>query len=602
MIREWTGKEFDPQREEAQLSALITSFLAAPPEDEKSYRNLLRQYPKGGGGFYAKADLIAGFRAYQNQYAWGVTEQQFLSALKMKPTRTQSGVAPITVLTKPFPCPGQCIFCPNDVRMPKSYLSEEPGALQAAHNRFDPYAQTWNRILSFYRMGHPIEKIEFIILGGTWSSYPRPYQVYFITRCFEAMNDFGATEHPTHYEVPAQNRPDFFDLALLETESPEPNSAINAYNRAVGEHLRYHHDGRLMAAHETADWERLDAAHRANESARCRVVGLVVETRPDHVDADEVLHLRRLGATKLQIGLQSMNDEILTANRRGHDVAANRRAVCLIRQAGFKIHAHWMANLFGATPESDVRDFAELYNDPSICPDELKLYPCSLIPKTELMSHFEAGRWQPYSREQLLELLCTLMPQAPVYTRLSRVIRDIPSIAIHAGNQETNFREVAERTMTARGLVVQDIRAREVRRGVVANTAIELRHFHYDTDVSAEIFISFETDDALLGFCRLSLPTAEPITDELSDTAMIREVHVYGQSLTLGANAGEHAQHRGLGTALVEEAVRLATDAGYAHLAVISAIGTRPYYRRLKFVDGDLYMHRTLSTDGRLTP
>ena len=300
-----------------------------------------------------------------------------------------------------------------------------------------------------------------------------------------------------------------------------------------------------MARHEQAAWSDLDAAHVDNESARCRVVGLVIETRPDEITPDEVLHIRRLGATKIQIGIQSLSDEILTQNRRGHDVATSRKAVSIIRQAGFKIHAHWMANLYGATVESDATDFVRLFDEPAIRPDELKLYPCALIPKTELMNHYEADRWQPYTRDELLELLCTVMPKAPRYCRLSRVIRDIPSIAIHAGNQETNFREVAERTMKARNIVVRDIRAREVKAAQIVEGETQLRVERYETTVSSEFFLSYEADDRLLGFCRLSFPTVDPITPELAGRAIIREVHVYGQSLGLGRQSGPHAQHRG---------------------------------------------------------
>ena len=409
------------------------------------------------------------------------------------------------------------------------------------------------------------------------------------------MNDFGATHHPTRRIPETTHRPDFFDLALLEDNTPEPGATINVYNHTVGQHLRSKLDGQLLAEHEDAEWSRIEHAQRRNETARCRVVGLVIETRPDMVSEDEVIHLRRLGATKIQIGIQSMSDDILTQNRRGHDVETSRRALQLLRRAGFKIHAHWMANLFGATIESDRIDFQRLFGDPSICPDELKLYPCALIPKTELMSHYEAGRWTPYTRDELLELLCAIMPKAPVYCRLSRVIRDIPSIAIHAGNQETNFREVVERTLAARQIKLRDIRAREVKRRRVAARDVELREFKYETTVSVEYFLSFETADALLGFCRLSLPTNEAFVDELENTAMIREVHVYGQSLEIGHATGDDAQHKGLGRRLIERATELATEAGYDNLAVISSVGTRAYYRRLNFHDGILYQHRTLT-------
>ena len=591
---DWGRFEYDPRPHAEALRALVTAFLQARPSDDKGWRSLLRQHPRPGGGFFSKAQIIAGYRHLAPTMNWAISEATFLDLLKMKPTRTQSGVAPVTVLTKPFPCPGQCIFCPNDVRMPKSYLSDEPGAQRAALNRFDPYAQTWNRLLAFHRMGHPVDKIELIILGGTWTAYPRGYQIYFVARCFQAVNDFDAAENPAPYHADADGRPDFQDLPTLPVLAPDESESLNLYNHTVGAHLRAQHGGQLLASHQSADWPTLEAEHRVNETAPHRVVGLVIETRPDEITADEVLALRRLGATKLQIGIQSLSDSILSLNRRGHDVDTTRRALSLIRRAGFKIHAHWMANLYGATVESDIHDFEQLFSDPAVKPDELKLYPCSLIPHTPLMTHFEAGRWRPYTRAELLELLCAVMPHAPRYCRLSRVIRDIPSTHIHEGNHETNFREVAEARLAADGVRLQEIRAREIRLQTLTDDPPTLRDHRYETRVSVEHFLSFETDAALLGFTRLALPTSPPLTPELSGAAMIREVHVYGQSLGLGQASGARAQHRGLGSALVEHAAQRALEAGFERLAVISAIGTRVYYRRLGFVDEGLYLVRNL--------
>jgi elongator complex protein 3 len=210
------------------------------------------------------------------------------------------------------------------------------------------------------------------------------------------------------------------------------------------------------------------------------------------------------------------------------------------------------------------------------------------------MTYFESGAWRPYERDELLHLLCEVMPQTPLYCRLSRVIRDIPSTDIHEGNQESNFREVAEKALAERGVKLTDIRAREVKLKTVVEEDVTLRVFEYDTSVSRERFLSFESDDALLGFCRLSLPTTDAITPELEGCAMIREVHVYGQSLTIGEASGGRAQHRGLGSQLVDHAAGLAREAGFERLAVISAIGTRVYYRKLGFEDGELYQHRAL--------
>ena len=335
----------------------------------------------------------------------------------------------------------------------------------------------------------------------------------------------------------------------------------------------------------------------ANETARCRCVGLVVETRPDHVTEEEVLRLRRLGATKVQVGIQSLDDAVLEANQRGHDVATTRRALGLLRQAGFKVHVHWMPNLLGATPASDVVDFARLFDDPEIRPDELKIYPCSLIESAELMHFYDRGEWCPYQYEELLDVLARALAVVPRYCRVTRVIRDISSDDIVTGNKLTNFRQLAEEEVERRGDRCDDIRSREIRRAAFDRAKLELRTTEYATGSGTEVFLEFTTpDDRIVGFLRLSLPASAEASflRELAGSAIVREVHVYGASLGLGARGSDEPQHRGLGGRLMDEAVRRAGAAGYCDLAVISAVGTRPWYRRLGFEDGELYQHRRL--------
>ncbi len=341
---------------------------------------------------------------------------------------------------------------------------------------------------------------------------------------------------------------------------------------------------------EYATWEELEAAHRFNESAPCRCVGLVIETRPDHISVEEVLRVRRLGCTKVQIGFQSLNDEVLRLNRRGHTVAATRRAVRLLRQAGFKIYAHWMPNLYGSSPAQDVEDYAKLFADPDFRPDELKIYPCSLIESAELMRNYRDGSWRPYTHDELLGVLVECFRQTPEYCRLTRVIRDIPGTDIVSGNRTTNFRQIVEGELARHGERSRDIRAREVRFRSVTPDDLRLDELSYETGCGSEVFLQFITAGRdIAGFLRLSLPTAEPITEELAGAAMIREVHVYGQSVEIGEAADGRAQHAGLGTRLIERAAEIARERGYQRLAVISAVGTRGYYRKRGFVDGNLF-------------
>ncbi len=557
---------------------------------------------------FNKNDLINAYRTLAGSNGLPGFDPSVLARLRMKPIRTMSGVTPVTVLTKPYPCPGECIFCPNDVRMPKSYLASEPGAQRAEQNHFDPYLQTYSRLMTMRENGHPTDKIEMIILGGTWSFYPENYQIWFVKRIFDALHDFGNGIDHT----------DAVREALLETSQLDPANPTSvtldgaqlerSYNQTVQqiyreEMQRSRADAALFASgqrertvvDEYATWEELEAAHAENERADLRCVGLVVETRPDHLSVDEVIRIRRLGATKVQIGIQSLDDEVLRMNRRGHTVELTRRAIRWLRQAGFKIHAHWMPNLYGSNPEKDIEDYQRLFSDPDVRPDELKLYPCSLIESAELMQVYQRGDWEPYTNDELLAVMTECYQHTPEYCRLTRVVRDIPSTDIMAGDMKPNFRQVVERDLAARGVYMPDIRAREIRGKAVSQDALHLDELWYDSGIGEDVFMQFITKSRqIAGFLRLSLPQDTPIIPELDGAAMIREVHVYGQALGIGQEANGKAQHSGLGTELIERAVALARERGYQRLAVISAVGTRDYYRKRGFSDGALYQFREL--------
>jgi elongator complex protein 3 len=572
---------------------------------------IIRRFPPPQGGLYSRPQLIEAYRHFANNGELPTFDESVLLKLRRKPMRTISGVTPVTVLTKPFPCPGECIFCPNDVRMPKSYLSDEPGAQRAEQNSFDPYLQTYTRVLTYRNLAHPTDKIEVIILGGTWSFYPETYQIWFVKRIFDALHDFGNG---------IDRRQEVWDALQHSQLHPQHNTSnvkllgvemAQTYNQAVQkvyaeemyrsrELVKDIADGKLQRSpiDEYGTWQELEAIHRENETAVCRVVGLVVETRPDHISPEEVLRIRRLGCTKVQIGFQSLNDEVLRLNRRGHRVQATRHAVRLLRKAGFKIHAHWMPNLYGSSPQADIADYAKMFQDADFCPDELKVYPCSLIESAELMKHYQNGTWKPYTHEELLHVLVESFKLTPEYCRLTRVIRDIPSTDIVDGNQLTNFRQLVDNELARQGASTGDIRAREIREVTVGLQDLARDTVIYDGGCSTEHFIQYITADRqIAGFLRLSLPHHDEVAlhPELTGCAMIREIHVYGQSLGIGESATGKAQHTGLGKALIEHAVDVAQTQGYQQLAVISAIGTRDYYRKRGFVDGDLYQIRPLT-------
>ena len=570
-------KSFDPYAHREGLAALVDALAGAETLDARSLDRLVKRHPKRPAGLFSKSEIIAGYRAFGSTVP--VSDEGFVARLRLRPVRTLSGVTPVTVLTKPYPCPGSCVFCPSDVRMPKSYLANEPGAQRAEDQRFDPYLQAWSRLAAYRAIGHPVEKVELIVLGGTWSAYPETYQRWFTKRCFDALNDFGADRDRRGEAGSAPS--DYRKLAPID------GRGALTYNAVVP---RFLHDS------EQADWPALERAQRENETAGCRCVGLAFETRPDHVSEAELLRLRRLGATKIQLGIQSTSDARLAASRRGHEVEASRSAMKRLRTAGFKLHAHWMPNLPGATPADDVRDFEKLFDDPDFRPDELKLYPCLLVESAPLVKLHERGDWQPYDDETLTRLLADCMQRTPRYCRLTRVVRDFSAADIVAGTHTANLREVAERRMRERGVTGVDIRAREIRADAFDASALKLAVTTYETSSGEELFLEYITpDDRLVAFLRLSLPREPSFAPELGSNAVVRELHVYGASLPLGSRDAGVAQHAGLGRRLLDEAAHLAREAGHDRLSVISAVGTRAYYRDHGFRDGALYQHMELA-------
>ncbi len=538
----------DLGQDEERLAALIEELRAAPQGDARAFDRISRRHARANG-LYAKSEIILAYRRLAKRRGWEEGEDAFVARLRMKPIRTLSGVAPVTLLTRPHPCPGRCLFCPNDECMPKSYLALEPGAQRAARYNFDPFRQVWNRLRALDNNGHRTDKVELIVLGGTWSAYPEPYRLWFVTRVFQALNAFapGAEEPP----------------APRGTE---------------------------------ADLAELAEAQRRNEAARCRAVGLSVETRPDELrGAADLEELRRLGATKVQLGYQSLDDEVLSQNERGHDVAATRRATRLLREAGFKIQAHWMPNLLGSDARRDLIDFERLFADPDFRPDEIKIYPCCLLASSALAPLHRAGEWRPYDERVLLDLLVAMAVATPEYCRISRIARDIPAHDVLAGNRAGNLRERVAAEMLQRGLRGRDIRARQIRRPLPDLAEVRLREVEYQASGGRELFLQGETEqDELVGFLRLFLPERPACVAELGASALVREVHVYG--VVAGFEGGREgtSQHQGLGSRLLARAEELAAGRGHRAVAVISAVGTREYYRRRGYADGALYQHKLL--------
>lgn len=601
---------FDYTKYLEQLVPLLKKIETVPLKHRDKVGQLCKKYPKPDGSVFRYSELLTAYTALAGTHGISPFSQRVVGLLRKKPVRTQSGVAPITVLTKPFPCPGKCIFCPNDIRMPKSYLADEPGAQRAERNYFDPYLQTYSRLEALSLIGHTVDKAEIIVLGGTWSYYPEAYQIWFINECFRALNEFseGIDSRKIieqRYEVmylklkelkhhAVSNDPQLNKQAVSEHEIQGATLA-STYNQTISK--MYVAPERLAGfdTYQQATWDELFKQHNINESAQVRCVGLVVETRPDNISKQEVERIRKLGCTKTQIGVQSLQDSVLEKNKRGHSVAATRKAFSLLRKAGFKIHAHWMANLYGSSVDADKQDYLQLFMDPDFKPDELKIYPCSLIGSAELMKYFNEGKWSPYSHDELLDVVRFTMSNTPEYCRLTRVIRDIPSTDIVEGNKKTNFRQIAEQSLEKDNVVLGDIRAREIKTTEFKHDQLLLKELCYETTDSREYFLQFVTpQNKIVGFLRLSLPTSPALFDELHKAAIIREVHVYGRVVGIGKKSTKRSQHGGLGTQLLKRAEEIAKMSSYTRLAVISAVGTRKYYAARGFESGKLYQVKSL--------
>ena len=547
--------------------------------------------------------------------SWNVTpelEERFIRSVRMKPRRTASGVATITVITRPHTCSSNCIYCPCDLRMPKSYLANEPACQRAELTFFDPYVQVAARLQALHQMGHSTDKVELIVLGGTWSDYPEGYQYWFIKELFRALNEWPNS--PSRI----QERLDWYSSFGVQNTEEALSSFVAEQQAAVFDdtatyNQAFHKLYDTSQPHQSA-WSQMESTYdelveqqRVNETAAARVVGLVIETRPDTITPDNLRMFRQLGCTKIQIGIQSTRQEILDANKRQMSVAQIKRAFSLIRLYGFKIHSHLMVNLLGATPEADKQDFKTFVTDPGFLPDEIKLYPCALVSGTQLVQKYREGAWQPYDKDELVDVLVQDVLNTPPYVRISRMIRDISATDILVGNKHTNLRQMVEQELTTVDVAshVQEIRFREINQQQVRAAELTLQDFAYTTAVSDEHFLQWVTaDNKIAGFCRLSLPHWDKLTSGACDVtanellvqpgqAMIRELHVYGQALSLGSE-GMSAQHQGLGQKLLTKASSIAAEAGYTSLNVISSIGTRAYYRAQGFTDAGLYQQKAL--------
>jgi elongator complex protein 3 len=525
--------------------------------------------------------------AYRDLLAEGTVEkQEWLERMLVKrAVRTLSGVAPIHVMTAPLGCPANCLYCPNEPGMPKSYLSNQPGSMRAILNDFDPHKQVTMRLRALYMNGHHPEKIELIENGGTWTALPRRYRTWFITRCYEAANAFdpATMEKTTDFVAPK-------DAHLR---------VLNRLNNQ-GDHLKKN-ELRLQDDDEDDLLPHLLEAQRVNETAKYRIIGVTVETRPDWLADDEIRHLRVIGCTKVELGVQSIDEMVLKYNNRGHDVQTVIDTTRRLRDAGYKVAYHMMPGMFKATPEGDVAMFKRLFDEPVFKPDFLKVYPCVVVKDAPLYKLWERGDFVPYDAQTLLNTLIEIKKTFARYCRVARLVRDIPSESVSGGNKITNLREMVQNETKKLGLRCECIRCREITRDAKEEELV-FNDQTYDTDNGTEHFLTFDSkaDDRLYAFLRLRFPKTEnPLIastlPELKGCALIREIHTYGKLARLSPDGTKSlSQHTGLGKQLMTRAETMAAEQGFKKIAVISGIGTREYYRKLGYVLEGTYMVKGL--------
>jgi elongator complex protein 3 len=480
--------------------------------------------------------------------------------------RSLSGVSIITSLMKPHPCPGKCVYCPNEKNMPKSYIATEPAAARALALNFSPYDQMYKRIDMLEANGHATDKIEFIIKGGTLTSYPLKYQYWFILESFKACNNKKRTKKASRISE-------------------------NSLNKITLDSLI----------------KKLEKEQKFNETAGHRIIGITLETRPDTITAESIYHMRKQGCTRIELGLQAPDDKILKLIKRGHTVKQFEDAIFLLRTAGFKVDLHFMPDLPGSNKKHDILMYKKLFSNSALRPDMVKIYPNVVIKSAELYKWFLKGKYKPYGDKQLFEALVQMKLSTPKYCRISRLIRDIPSNEIQAGNAITNLRELLSEELKKQNKKCLCLRCREIgRHGELKKIKPKLFIDKYTTKGGDEYFISFEDKNrtAVFGFLRLRIPKITlknkkteklyEILPEIKNSALIRELHVYGTLVEIGRQNKEATQHKGLGALLLQQAEKIAKQNKFSKIAVISGVGVRGYYKKFGYKKTGTYMIKSV--------
>ena len=512
---------------------MVFSLLAQSYLNQQILARFKRKLAKNLGYLVKNSEV---FSVYQSLVKQGKIKKSkdLENLLRLKKVRSLSGIVPIAVLTKPYPCPGNCLYCPSQEGMPKSYLDDEPAVMRASLAGFDPYLQVKRRISQLQATGHSTDKIELIVMGGTFTVLPESYKQNFIKGCFDAAN--------------AQRS------------------------------------------------KTLTQAQKLNQTAKNRIIGLTLETRPDQITIDEIKNMRQLGATRVEIGVQTINDSVLTKVNRGHGVKETIKATRLLKDAGFKVNYHLMPNLPGSSLKQDFKLFKTVFTNHNFKPDMIKIYPCVVLYQAQLYQWFKQGKFKPYSDQDLINLLLKIKKIVPPWIRIMRLGRDIPVKNIAAGNKLSNIRQILQQQET----YCQCIRCREIKQKTKPKTKLYFKTIKYQANGGQEYFLQYvDKNNKLYAMLRLRIPSQifsqkKHFIKALENASIIRELHTYGKALAVGKRQLKTTQHQGLGKKLLKRAEVITKNLKLKKIAVISGIGVRQYYQNLGYQLQGNYMVKNL--------
>lgn len=538
-----------------------------------------------------------------------IYRKEIIEILNIKPIRELSGVTVVALFAKPHACPhGKCIYCPGGVQSeygdtPQSYTGKEPAALRAIRNNYDPYLQIFNRLEHYCINGHLPDKIELIFMGGTFPSLDKNYRDEFVNYTYKAINDFGDLFIETVQNGKVVNYEKLIEFFEIEGDFKSKDRQVKIHKKIL--------------ELKSKNIKNYQYEITRNETANLRSIGLTVETKPDWALEEHTNEMLNYGLTRYEIGVQSLNENTIKKVNRGHTLNDTIKAFQVCKDMAVKINAHMMIGLPNSTLDLDEKSLIDLFENSVFRPDMLKVYPCLVVKGTPLYNMWSKGLFKPVDTKEAAEVISRSYKYFPRYVRVMRVQRDIPTTEINEGIQNSNLREYVDIEMKKQKIISKDIRAREIGfreiEGIKPGT-FEIKVEKFESSGGIDYFIdASDENDTMIGFIRLRFPSVYGLRDEvIKGTALIRELHVYGQTIPVehSAKSIEHSaeekalrptpyalssvQHKGWGRKLLEKAENIAKENGYTKMCIISGVGVREYYKKFGYELEGVYMTKKL--------